>query len=118
MKLNKRAINDLRRLSQLMPVEYTTPGQKTYFSITGHNLIFHKVEKVEGKDTEADKRYVITQPGGVKVNHFKRMLRLAESKQYDELERYINTHLPKERNTASQTNDRPLGNTITPLEET
>jgi hypothetical protein len=117
MKLNKRAINDLRCLSQLMPVEYTTPGQKTYFSVTGHSLISHKVEKVEGKDTEADKRYVIAQPGGVKVNHFKRMLRLAGSKQYDELERYINTHLPKERNTAPQANDRPLSSTSVPPEE-
>lgn len=92
MKLPKSTIKHLKDIANKLPVMYTSDGQKTLEVVTGESLLLNGVNKLSnGDDVTIDKSYATTREGGVQVNHFKRMKRLAEIGNIEAVKRYISS---------------------------
>lgn len=90
MRLSKNEIKELKDFAQKMPVMYCEHAQKTMRIKRGIDLITAGVF-ILPDGTPIDPKGVYNQvvDDGVRVNHYKRMLRIAETGNWESLNRYI-----------------------------
>lgn len=91
MKINKEQIKQLKEIAARLPKMYTAEGQKTIRPVTGERLIENEVyELTNGQQVSVNKTYIQKAEGGVEVNHFKRILKIARAGDVSKIKDYIN----------------------------
>jgi len=90
MRLNRNEIKELKEFAAKMPVMYCDHGQKTMRVIRGCDLITAGIFNLpDGSIVNPKGMYNQLVDEGIRVNHYKRMLRIAESGNFESLNRYI-----------------------------
>lgn len=91
MKVSKEKIKILRDIAAKLPKMYTAEGQLTISPVTGARMVDSGIYKLsDGQEVSVAKTYIQKAEGGVEVNHFKRLMKLAKLDDMKKIQDYIN----------------------------